>query len=81
MFYLASSPKGAFIFYFEEGRIPYSSEYGSVAFPAKLKLKLKRPPIYSFNELSESLAKFHATIIDSDPAYYVLLDRHPECLI
>lgn len=65
MFYLASNPKGAFIFYFEEGRIPYSSEYGSVAFPAKL----KRSPIYNFNELFETLAKFHTTIIDSDPAY------------
>ena len=77
MFYLASNPKGAFVFYFEEGRIPYSSEYGSIAFP----VKLKRHAIYNFNELSESLAKVGTTIIDSDPAYYVLLGRHPEYLI
>lgn len=77
MFYLASNPKGAFIFYFEEGHILYSSEYGSIAFP----IKLKRLAIYNFNELSEAFAESRTTIIDSDPAYYVLLDRHPEYLI
>ena len=78
MFYLATNPNGVFVFYFEDDRIPYTSSYGSVAFPA---IPPKRQTTYKFNEFVEHLHNLNSTIIDTDVSYYKLIDRHPEYLI
>ena len=78
MFYLASNPKGVFLFYFEEGRTPYSSTYGSIAFPTQ---PPTRATTYTFTELNVALSALGSTIIDADISYYALIDRHPEYLI
>ena len=78
MFYLATRAKrGCFIFYYEDGYMPISSDYGSFEFPTHAPNK-PYEELRTFSYILERFAENEITIIDSDPQFYQLVARHPE---
>lgn len=78
MFYLATHTKrGCFIFYYEDGGMPISSNYGSFEFPTHAPNK-PYEELRAFSNILEHFAKEGVTILDSDPQFYQLVARHPE---
>ena len=78
MFYLVTHAKrGCFIFYYEDGHTPISSNYGAFEFPTHAP---SRPyeGLRTFSDVLKRLTKDKITIIDSDPQFYQLVARHPE---
>ena len=78
MFYLATHAEhGCFIFYYEDGYMPISSNYGVFEFPTKA-LKRAYEEFQTFSNILEHFAKDGVTIHDSDPQFYQLTSRHSE---
>ena len=78
MFYLATHAEhGCFIFYYEDGHMPISSNYGVFEFPTHAP---SRPyeELLAFSNILEHFTKEGITILDSDPQFYQLTSRHPE---
>ena len=78
MFYLAThAERGCFIFYYEDGCMPISSNYGVFEFPTHAPSKAYEA-FQTFSNILEHFAKDEVTILDSDPQFYQLTSRHPE---
>ena len=78
MFYLATHAKrGCFIFYYEDGHMPISSNYGVFEFPTHA-LSRDYEEFQTFSDILKQFTKHKITIIDSDPQFYQLVARHPE---
>lgn len=78
MFYLATHIKrGCFVFYYEDGGMPISSNYGSFEFPTHAPSK-SYEELRTFSGILKRMLKDKITIIDSDPQFYQLVARHPE---
>ena len=78
MFYLAThAERGCFIFYYEDGYMPISSNYGVFEFPTKA-LNRAYEEFQTFSGVLKQLTKYRATIVDSDLQFYQLISRHPE---
>ena len=78
MFYLAThAERGCFIFYYEDGGMPISGNYGSFEFPTHAPRRAYEE-FQTFSDILKQLTKYKITIVDSDPQFYQLTSRHPE---
>ena len=81
MFHLATHvERGCFIFYYEDGYMPISSNYGNFEFPTHLPSKTYES-LQSFTDILAHFAKDDVIIVDSDLKFYQLVARHPEFLL